>query len=71
MIKIVNGRFDDCSISSIIRQVLLHWRYELVSDLLFVSLFMKRDRLLEKAQDRSNGGICICIFLYLKFIYCW
>ena len=35
MIKDVNGRFDDYSISSKIRQILLHWGYELFeSDLL-------------------------------------
>ena len=30
MIKDVNGRFDDCSITPKIRQILLHWGYELV-----------------------------------------
>ena len=35
MIRDVNGRFDDYSISPKIRQILLHWGYELVeSDLL-------------------------------------
>ena len=35
MIKDVNGRFDDYSFSPKIRQILLHWGYELVeSDLL-------------------------------------
>ena len=35
MIKVVNGRFDDYSASPKIRQILLHWGYELVeSDLL-------------------------------------
>ena len=35
MIRAVNGRFDDYSISPKIRQILLHWGYELVeSDLL-------------------------------------
>ena len=29
MINDVNGRFDDYSISSIIRQILLHWGYKL------------------------------------------
>ena len=32
MIKDVNGRFDDYSISLVIRQVLLHRGYELVED---------------------------------------
>ena len=29
MIKYVNGRFDDYSISPTIRQILLHWGYKL------------------------------------------
>ena len=34
MIKNVNGRFDDYSISPKIRKILLHWGYELIeSDL--------------------------------------
>ena len=41
MIKDVNGRFDDYSISPKIRQILLHWGYELVEvicyDLFFCS----------------------------------
>ena len=32
MIKDIDGRFDDFSISSMIRQALLHWGYELVED---------------------------------------
>ena len=32
MIKKVNGRFDDYSISPKIRQILLHWGYELTKD---------------------------------------
>ena len=34
MIKDVNGRFDDYSISLKIIQILLHWGYELVKELL-------------------------------------
>ena len=35
MIRDADTKFDDCSISPKIRQVLLHWSYELVeSDLL-------------------------------------
>ena len=35
MIKDINGRIDDYSISPKVRQILLHWIYELVeSDLL-------------------------------------
>ena len=35
MIKDANGRFNDYSISPEIRQILLHWSYQLVeSDLL-------------------------------------
>ena len=38
MIKYVNGRFDENSVSPKIRQILLHWGYELVkSDLLWFS----------------------------------
>ena len=37
MIKDVNGKFEDYSISPKIRQILLHWGYELVeSDLLWI-----------------------------------
>ena len=32
MMKDVNGRFDDYSISPVLRQVLLHWGYELLED---------------------------------------
>ena len=32
MIKDVNGRFDDYATSPMIRQVLLHWGYELVEN---------------------------------------
>ena len=32
MIKVVNGKLDDYSNSPEIRQVLLHWGYELVED---------------------------------------
>ena len=41
MIKDVDGRFDDYSISPKIRQFSLHWAYELVeSDLLYFLLFI-------------------------------
>ena len=42
MIKNSNGRFDDCSVLLKIRQILMHWGYELVkSDLLwFIFLFI-------------------------------
>ena len=42
MIKDVNGRIDDYSIPPKIRQVLLHWGYELVESdlLLFIFLFI-------------------------------
>ena len=32
MINYVNGKFDDYSILAKIRQILLHWGYELVED---------------------------------------
>ena len=42
MIKKVGGRLDDCSISPKIRQILLHWCYELkeshLCDYFFVSI---------------------------------
>ena len=42
MIKDVNGRFDDYSISPKIRLILLHWGYELVeSDLSKFALLPK------------------------------
>ena len=69
MIKDVNGRFDDYFISPKIRQILLHWSYELTeSDLLwFVFYFLvitkisyywfNRQELLQKAQEKYvNGG---------------
>ena len=41
MIKDVNGRFDDYSILPKIRQILLHWVYELLeSDLLSFSFIV-------------------------------
>ena len=40
MIKDVNGRFDDYSISPKIRQILLYWGYEFVAnDLLWFFFF--------------------------------
>ena len=39
MIKDVNGRIDDYSISPKIRQVLLHWGYELVESDLLLFIF--------------------------------
>ena len=35
MIKDVGGKFDDFSVSPKIRQILLHWGYELVESDLF------------------------------------
>ena len=32
MIKDVNGRFDDCSVSPKIRQILLHSGYEIIEN---------------------------------------
>ena len=65
MIKDVDGRLDDYSISLMIRQVLLHWGYELVkndiNELFFVQIKMNyyqlnRDTLLEKAKNRYHNG---------------
>ena len=57
MIKYVNGRFDDYSISPKIRQI-----YELVeSDLFFVHIkmgyyWLNRQKLLQKGKDRYHNG---------------
>ena len=40
MIKYVNGRFEDYSFSPKIRQILLHWGYELVEKDLLRSIFL-------------------------------
>ena len=68
MIRYVNGRFDNYSISPLIRQVLLHCSYELVeNDLLSFIFFvhikmsycqLNKDRLLEQAKHRyhNDGG---------------
>ena len=65
MIKDVNGRFDDYSISRKIRQILLHWGYELVESDLFWFIFVhirmscywfNRKALLQKAKDRYHNG---------------
>ena len=42
MVKDVNSRFDDYSISAKIRQIFLHWGYEFVESdfLLFIFLFI-------------------------------
>ena len=37
MIKDVGSKFDDCSISRKIRQILLHWGYELTEEDLFIN----------------------------------
>ena len=62
MIKDVNGRFDDYSILLKIKQILLHWGYELVeSDLFWFIVFIPikisyywfdRKELLQKAKGR-------------------
>ena len=52
-IKDADVRFDDSSISPMVRQVLLHWGYELVENVVFhikMSYYqLNRDKLLEKA----------------------
>ena len=62
MIKDVNGRFDDYSILLKIKQILLHWDYELVESDLFWFIFFSpikisyywfdRKELLQKAKGR-------------------
>ena len=37
MIEDVNGRFDDYSISPKIRQILLHWGYELADKFFYIT----------------------------------
>ena len=64
MIKHINGRFDDYSISPEIRQILLHWSYELVeSNLLWFIFFVhikmsyywfNRQKLLQKAKVKKK-----------------
>ena len=66
MIKNVNGRMDDYSISPKIRQILFHWGYELSKviccDLgFFVQIKMSYywfngKELLQKAKDRYHNG---------------
>ena len=45
MIKDANSKFDDYSISSKIRQILLHWGYELTESYLYVFALLKKDLL--------------------------
>ena len=40
IIKNVDARFDDYSISPKIRQILLHWRFELIENDLWFFLFI-------------------------------
>ena len=66
MIKDVDGRFDDYSISPVTRHISLHWCYEIVEhdvlQFIFCSyinelLFFNRQELLQKAKDNYyNGG---------------
>ena len=67
MIKGVNDRFDDYSISSKMRQILLHWGYEFVEDVcpnFFVVVVHTKmsyyqfnwQELLQKAKDRYHNG---------------
>ena len=46
MMKDVNGRFDDYSISPVIRQVLLHWGYELLEFVIIYFFYSYKDELL-------------------------
>ena len=61
MIKDVNVRFDDYSISPKIRQILLQWGYELAkSDSFVIHIKMSyywfnTQELLEKAKDRYHN----------------
>ena len=35
MIKVAGSKYDDCSISPKIRQILLHWGYELTENVFY------------------------------------
>ena len=58
MIRSINGRFDDYSISPKIRQILLHWGYELVeSDLLWlIFLFALKWSIIGLIDKNYCGG---------------
>ena len=54
MIKDVNSKFDDYSISLKIRQILLHWGYELTEkDFFKLNKLMYKNELLSIQQKRS------------------
>ena len=54
MIKDVNSKFDDYSISLKIRQILLHWSYELTEkDFFKLNKLMYKNELLSIQQKRS------------------
>ena len=64
MIKDADSKFDDYSISSKIRQVLLHWGYELTAKDFFINSINKcikmsyywfnRKKILQKAKERYS-----------------
>ena len=65
MIKDASGRIDDYSISPKIRQILLHWGYELIRviccDFFYVNIKMSyywfnRQELLQKATKKYDDG---------------
>ena len=45
IIKNVDGRFDDYAISPKIRQLLLHWRFELIENDLWFIFFVQNELL--------------------------
>ena len=53
MIKDVNGRFDDYTISPVIRQVLLYLGYE---QLKMINYKLNIDRLLKETKDEYHNG---------------
>ena len=62
MIKNVNGRFDDYSISPKIRKILLHWGYELGTDIITVVVkkncwvyISNIDAIKEKAKNKYRN----------------
>ena len=66
MIKDINGRIDDYSISPKDRQILLHWIYELVESDLLWSFFFFWDNS-TSSQDSNCDDVVLEICLDHKF----
>ena len=62
MIKDINGRIDDYSISPKVRQILLHWIYELVeSDLLWFFFFFWDNSTSSQVSNCDDVVLEICL----------